>query len=153
MLKLRSGIDIVNIPYKGSPFAAQDTIAGRTEIYIDSVPAMSSHLGGDRLRIIGVTSKDRLPGFDRIPTVAEAVPGFAAVGWFALLAPAGTPPDVLARVNKDLNAVLALSEVREHLHRNGVFNGGGTVDEMQRFIRSERTLWQEAIQKAGIHPE
>ena len=126
MLKLRSGINIVNVPYKGSPFAAQDTIAGRTEIYIDSVHAMSSHLGSDRLRIMG---------------------------WFALLAPSGTPYEALARVNKDLNDILALTEVSELLRRNGVFNGGGTLDEVQRFLRSERTLWQEAIQKAGIQPE
>lgn len=153
MLKSRAGIDMLNVPYKGSPLAAQDTIAGRTDIYIDSVPAMSGHLAGGKLRIIGVTSPDRLPGFENIPTVAEAVPGFAAVGWFALLAPAGTPPDVLARVNKDINSVLAVKEVRDLLHRNGVFNGGGTIEEMQRFLRSERALWGEAIRGAGIKPE
>ena len=67
--------------------------------------------------------------------------------------PTGTPYEALVRVNKDLNDILALTEVSELLRRNGVFNGGGTLDEVQRFLRSERTLWQEAIQKAGIQPE
>ena len=153
MLKSRTGIDILNVPYKSSPFAAQDTIAGRTEIYIDSVPAMAGHIAGGTLRVIGVTSKDRLPGFENIPTVAETVPGFAPVGWFALLAPAGTPPEVLTRANKDINTVLTLKEIKERLQQSGVFNGGGSVEDMQSFLRSERALWGEAIQKAGIKPE
>lgn len=153
MLKLKAGIDLLNVPYRGSPFAANDTIAGRTEVYIDSVPAMSAHIGGDKLRIIAVTSKTRLAGYESIPTVAETVPGFAPSGWFALVAPAGTPPDVLARVNKDVNTVLALQEVKDLLRRYAVFNGGGSLEEVQAFMRAERTAWGDAVRGAGIKPE
>ena len=148
-----SGIDILNVPYRGSPFAANDTIAGRTEVYIDSVPAMSAHIGGDKLRVIAVTSKTRLAGYDSIPTVAETVPGFSPSGWFALVAPTGTPPAVLARVNKDVNTVLALQEVKDLLKRYAVFNGGGSLEEVQAFMRAERTAWGDAVRGAGIKPE
>jgi tripartite-type tricarboxylate transporter receptor subunit TctC len=153
MLKHKAGIDMLNVPFRGSPFAAQETMAGRTEVYIDSVPAMSSHIGGDKLRVLAVTSAERVPGFAAIPTVGETVPGYAAAGWFALVAPAGTPAEVLAKVNADVNAVLARPEAQELLRRSGVFNGGGTLAETQRFMRAERAWWGEAVRNAGIVAE
>jgi tripartite-type tricarboxylate transporter receptor subunit TctC len=153
LLKHRAGIDMLNIPYKGSPAAAQDTIAGQTDIYIDSVPAMAAHVSSGRLRVIAVTSPRRVPGFDSIPTVAETVAGFAAVGWFALLAPVGTPAEAIARVNRDVNAVLAQPETAQRLQQLGVFDGGGTPHQLQRFLRSEREQWQRVIRDAGIEPE
>ncbi|MCC6777563.1 MAG: tripartite tricarboxylate transporter substrate binding protein [Hyphomicrobiales bacterium] len=153
MLERKAGIDLLNVPFRGSPFAAQETMAGRTEVYIDSVPAMAAHVGGDKLRVLAVTSATRLPGFDAIPPVADTVPGYAAAGWFALVAPAGTPQDVLAKVNADVNAVLAQPDAQELLRRNGVFNGGGSLAATERFMRAERAWWGEAVRSAGIEAE
>lgn len=153
MLKGAAGIDILNVPYKGSPNAAQGTIAGDTQVYVDSVPAMAPYLRSGRLRIIAVTSQRRLPGFEAVPAVAETLPGFAAVGWFALVAPAGTAAEVVVRVNRDLNEVQAQPEVAQRVRQLGVFDGGGTPQEVDRFLRAERALWQKVIRDAGIEPE
>lgn len=153
LLKHSAGIDMLNVPYKGSPAAAQDTIAGRTEIYIDSVPAMAAHVASGRLRILGVTASRRIAGFEAIPAVAETIADFAAVGWFALLAPAGTPPEIITRVNADVNAVLAIPEIAVRMRQFGVFDGGGTPDQLDRFLRAERSRWQKVIRDAKIEPE
>jgi tripartite-type tricarboxylate transporter receptor subunit TctC len=153
LLKVRAGIDMLNVPYKGSPAAAQDTIGGRTDIFIDSVPAMSSFMEGGRLRVIAVTSKERLPGYENIPTVNETLPDFVAVGWFALVAPAGTPADVVVKMNEAITKVSTFKEIAEALRRSGMFGGGGTPKEAQEFVRAERKLWGEVIRSAGIQPE
>jgi tripartite-type tricarboxylate transporter receptor subunit TctC len=153
LFKATAGIDMLNVPYKGSPQAVQSLIAGETQVYIDSVPALAPHLAGGRLRVLGVTSPRRIAGFESIPAVAETLPGFAAVGWFALLAPAGTPGEIVLRVNQDLDAVLALPGVAQRMRELGVFEGGGSPQELDRFMREERARWQKVIREAGIEPE
>ena len=153
LFKRSAGIDMLNVPYKGSPQAVQSLIAGDTQVYFDSVPALAQHLSGGRVRVIGVTAAKRLPGFESIPAVAETLPGFIAVGWFALVAPAGTPADVVARVNADVNAVLAQPEVARRMRDLGVFDGGGSPAELDAFMRAERARWQKVVREAGIDPE
>jgi tripartite-type tricarboxylate transporter receptor subunit TctC len=153
LFKRSAGIDMLNVPYKGSPQAVQSLIAGDTQLYFDSVPALAQHIGGGRVRVIGVTAERRLPGFDSIAAVAETLPGFTAVGWFALVAPTSTPADVVARVNRDINAVLAQPEVASRMRELGVFEGGGSPAEVDAFMRAERGRWQKVVREAGIEPE
>jgi tripartite-type tricarboxylate transporter receptor subunit TctC len=153
LFKATAGIDMLNVPYKGSPQAVQSVIAGETQVYIDSVPALAPHLAGGRLRVLGVTSPRRLPGFESIPAVAETLPGFAAVGWFALLAPVGTPAEIVSQVNHDLDAVRALPDTARRMRELGVFEGGGSPQDLDRFMREERARWQKVIREAGIEPE
>jgi tripartite-type tricarboxylate transporter receptor subunit TctC len=153
LFKRSAGIDMLNVPYKGSPQAVQSLIAGDTQVYFDSVPALAQHLPGGRVRVIGVSAAKRLAGFESIPAVAETLPGFIAVGWFALVAPAGTPPDLVTRVNGDVNAVLAQPEVARRMRELGVFEGGGSPAEVDAFMRTERARWQKVTRDAGIEPE
>jgi tripartite-type tricarboxylate transporter receptor subunit TctC len=153
LFKRSAGIDMLNVPYKGSPQAVQSLIAGDTQVYFDSVPALAQHLQGGRVRVIGVSAAKRLAGFESIPAVAETLPGFIAVGWFALVAPAGTPPDLVARVNADVNSVLRQPEVARRMRELGVFEGGGTPAEVDAFMRAERARWQKVTRDAGIEPE
>jgi tripartite-type tricarboxylate transporter receptor subunit TctC len=153
LFKRSAGIDMLNVPYKGSPQAVQSLIAGDTQVYFDSVPALAQHLPGGRVRVIGVSAAKRLAGFESIPAVAETLPGFIAVGWFALVAPAGTPPDLVTRVNGDVNAVLTQPEVARRMRELGVFEGGGSPAEVDAFMRTERARWQKVTRDAGIEPE
>jgi tripartite-type tricarboxylate transporter receptor subunit TctC len=153
LFKATALIEMLNVPYKGSPQAVQSVITGETQVYVDSVPALAPHIEGGRLRVIGVTSPRRVAGFESIPAVAETLPGFSAVGWFALLAPAGTPAPLVARVNQDVNAVLAQPELARRMRELGVFEGGGSPEELDRFMRAERARWQKVIRDARIEPE
>jgi tripartite-type tricarboxylate transporter receptor subunit TctC len=153
LFKRSARIDMLNVPYKGSPQAVQSLIAGDTQVYFDSVPALAQHIPGGRVRVIGVSAGKRLTGFESIPTVAETLPGFIAVGWFALVAPAGTPPELVRRVNGDVNAVLAQPEMAHRMRELGVFEGGGTPAEVDAFMRNERARWQKVTRDAGIEPE
>jgi tripartite-type tricarboxylate transporter receptor subunit TctC len=153
MLKGSTGIDMVHVPYKGSAQAAQDTVAGQTQLYIDSIPAMAAHIQSGRLRVIGVSAPRRVAGYENIPTIAETIPGFEAVGWFAIVAPAGTPADIVARVNRDVNTVLAIPEIAARMRQFGMFDGGGSPADLDRFMKAERAKWGRVIREARIEPE
>jgi tripartite-type tricarboxylate transporter receptor subunit TctC len=153
MLKATAGINMVHVPYKGSQQAAADTVAGLTHLYIDSIPAMSSYAQSGRLRVIGVTARSRVPGFESVPTVNETLPGFEAVGWFAIVAPAGTPADVIARTNRELNTILAQPDVGQRMRGFGMFDFGGSSADLDRFMKSERSKWAKVMHEARIEPE
>ena len=153
MLKATAGINMVHVPYKGSQQAAADTVAGLTHLYIDSIPAMSSYAQSGRLRVIGVSARTRVPGFEAIPTINETLPGFEAVGWFALVAPAGTPADIIERTNRELNAILAQPEVGQRMRGFGMFDFGGSAADLDRFMKAERAKWARVMREARIEPE
>lgn len=153
MLKSAAGIDMVHVPYKGSQQAATDTVSGATQLYIDSIPAMAAHIQSGRLRVIGVTAPRRVPGFENIPAFSETLPGFEAVGWFAIVAPAGTPADIVGAMNREVNKVLAQPDVAQRMRQFGMFDYGGTPADLDRFMRAERTKWARVIREARIEPE
>lgn len=153
MLKGATGIQMVHVPYKGSPQAAQDTVAGLTDLYIDSIPAMAAHIQSGRLRVIGVSAPRRVAGFESIPAIAETIPGFEAVGWFAIVAPAGTPAGIIARMNREMNTILAMPEVVRRMRQFGMFDYGGSVVDLERFMASERVKWSRVLREAKIEPE
>ena len=153
MLKSVTGIDMLHVPYKGSPQAAQDTIAGQTQLFIDSIPTMSAFIKSGRLKVVGVSSARRMPGFEDVPAIAETIPGFEAVGWFAIVAPANTPADIIARMNKEMNSILAIPDDAQRMRQFGMFEYGGSAAELDRFMRSERSKWARVMREAKIEPE
>jgi tripartite-type tricarboxylate transporter receptor subunit TctC len=153
MLANMAGVKLVHVPYKSNAQAAAETLAGLTQIYIDGIPPMSVHMQAGRLRVIAVSSARRLSNFPEIPAVAETLPGFEFVGWFAILAPAGTPAQVVARVNTDVNAVVKLPEVANRLLGFGIYEPGGTPEQLAKFLRAERDNYARAVKAAGIEPE
>jgi tripartite-type tricarboxylate transporter receptor subunit TctC len=147
-------IDMLNIPYKGSQQAAVDAIAGRTELYIDAVPPMAPFIGTDgKLRPIAVTTAQRLPGHEDIPTAREQGVELVMQGWLAFLAPAGTPADIVERVARDVNTVLAKPDNVARLRALGTFELGGTTAAFDRFVKEERAQWSHVVQAAKIERE
>lgn len=147
-------IDMLNIPYKGSQQAATDTIAGRTEVYIDAVPPMAPLIGTDaRLRPIAVTTNRRIPGHEEIPTAKEQGVDLVMQGWMAFMAPAGMPLAIVERVARDTNTVLARPEIVAKLRTLGTFELGGTTAALDSFIKDERAKWGKVVQAAKIERE
>jgi tripartite-type tricarboxylate transporter receptor subunit TctC len=143
--------DAVHVPYAGSPPAARSLAAGETQALLSTAPALLPLVQGGKVKLIAVTSAQRLDGMKNIATVAEAgYPGFEALAWNGLFAPAGTPPEVVARINADVNEVLHDPAVRDALNAQGLIVGGGSAAEFKAFIDAEARKWGAIIRKVGI---
>jgi tripartite-type tricarboxylate transporter receptor subunit TctC len=154
MLKVTAGVQVTQVPYTSSSAAVQDTVAGRTQYTVMGIPSVINLVKDGRLRPIAVTSAKRLPGLESIPTLAETLPGFAYVGWFALVAPTGTPADVVSKINRDLGQVLADPENAQRLRDLGIYtDGAGTPESTGQFFASERERWAQVIKGIGMQPE
>ena len=154
MLKVSAGVQVTQVPYTSSSAAIQDTVAGRTQYTVMGIPAVVNLVKDGRLRPIAVSSAKRLPGLESIPTLAETLPGFAYVGWFALVAPTGTPADVIGKINRDLTQILSDSENVQRLRDLGIYtDGAGTPESTGQFFASERERWAQVIKGIGMLPE
>lgn len=152
-LNQASGTGLIHVPYKGSQQAAQDTASGQTQIYIDAVPPMVPWLTGNRLRAVAVTGRNRLPGYESVPTALEQGLDLVMQGWVGVLAPTGTPREVIERVNRDINAVLARPDIAARLRSLGTYELGGSRADFERFIGEEHRLWDRVVQAARIERE
>jgi tripartite-type tricarboxylate transporter receptor subunit TctC len=153
LLKSQANIDLRFIPYPGAAAALRDVLGGRISMMIESPSAIPNAFEGGDLRAIAVTAPSRLPSFPHVPTVSETIPGFVAVGWFALLAPAGTPDAIVSKVSRDLNDVLTQPDVLKRFEGLGVFSRPTSPDETTQFIRRERDTWRPVIKGAGLVAE
>ena len=150
---LATGIKALQVPYNGATPAIQDTVGGRTQIVFLSSAALAPFIKRGDLRPIAVTVGKRVTGLDGVPALAETYPGFDYSGWFAVLAPAGTPKDVIARVNRDINQVLADPEVAQRLRDLGVVPEPGSPEALNEFLAAERTRWTKLVKDIGLQPE
>jgi tripartite-type tricarboxylate transporter receptor subunit TctC len=151
LFKSVAGIDAVHVPYAGSPPAGTSLAAGETQALFTVAPALLPLVQGGRVKLIAATSAQRTESMKNLPTVAESgYPGFEALAWNGLFAPAGTPADVVARINADVNAALKDPAVREAMTRQGLIVGGGSAAEFKAFIDSEGKTWGAIIKKVGI---
>jgi tripartite-type tricarboxylate transporter receptor subunit TctC len=151
LFKNMAKVNLTTVPYKGSAPAITDLIGGQIQVMFTTVASAAALIEGGQLRALAVTSAERSPAFPQLPTVAEAgVPGYAAESWYGLFAPAGTPADVIARLNK--SAALAVQS--EAFKKLGVNEGLVTVarppEELDRYVRGEEERWRKVIQDAGI---
>ena len=153
MLNIRSGADLLHVPYNGAA-GVQDTIAGRTQMTMQGIPAVANPARRGQLRAIAVSSARRLPGLEDVPTMAETYPGFVYVGWFALVAPSGTPADAVRRLNRELDTALSQADIVQKLRAMGIYpDGAGTPEQMDEFLKSERARWSKTVKDIGIEPE
>jgi len=152
LLKLRAGIDMVHIPYKGGGPAIADTLGGQVPIAIVSMPAAISHVRAGKLRALGVTTLKRNPGAPEIPTVAEALnmPDYEVDSWYALFAPAKTPPAIVARMQQAIVRTIQLPDVKQKLLEQGGDTVGSTPEELDRVVKVELRKWAEVIRDAKI---
>lgn len=152
-LNLATGMKALQVPYNGAAPMIQDTIGGRTQIVLLSSASVVPFIKRGDLRPIAVTASKRVTGLEDVPTLAETYPGFEYVGWFALLAPTGTPKDIVARVNKDVNTVLADPELVQRLQDLGLIIDAGSPQMLNDFLAAERARWSKLIKEIGLQPE
>jgi tripartite-type tricarboxylate transporter receptor subunit TctC len=154
MLNQTAGMRLLQVPYNGVAPAIQDTIAGRTQVLLVSSAALLPFIKRGDLRPLAVSAGKRVRGLDEVPTLAETYAGFEYVGWFALLAPAGTPSTVILKANRDMDKVLADPDVAQRLFDLGLVNeGAGTIENLNDFLRAERERWAKLAKDIGLQPE
>jgi tripartite-type tricarboxylate transporter receptor subunit TctC len=153
LVKLRTGIDIVHVPYKGGGPAVADTLGGQVPLLIVTMPAAISHVRAGKLRALAVTTIRRNPGAPEIPTVAEAlnIPDYEVDSWYAMFAPAKTPPAIVARMQKEIARTIQLPDVKQKLLEQGGDTVGSTPEELDRVVRRELRRWAEVIRDAKIN--
>jgi len=152
--KLKAGIDIQHVPYKGTAPALQDLLGGQIAFIITGLPPVLPQVKSGKLRILGVASAQRLKQFPDIPTIAESgVPGYEATQWYGILAPAATPKDVVAKLNRDVVNALKDPSVADKLAAEGANPVGDSPGEFAAFIRNEIDLWGKVIRATGAKVE
>jgi tripartite-type tricarboxylate transporter receptor subunit TctC len=149
--KQRAGIRILHVPYKGSPPAMLDLIAGTVQVGLDTVTVTQPHVRAERLRLIAAGTRERLPAFPDTPTIAESgYPGFEAVAWIALSAPKGTPRALRERINAEVGRALADPEFAARMRAIGAQPRPSTVDDFGRFLAAEQTRWRTLVERSGV---
>lgn len=152
--KVLAGVDATHVPYKGSGPSITDLIGGQVQYTLDTPPAVLAQVKAGKLRALAVATRQRLASAPEVPTFEEAgLRGFNAGTWFGLLAPAGTPPDVIARVQRETAAALAAPDLAKEFAARGIVPGGGSSAEFGRFIASEVDKWRDLAGKVGITPQ
>ncbi len=153
-LKLAAGIDVQHVPYKGTPEAIGDTIAGRVCCYWAPLNAALPHVNGGKAVALAVSSAQRSPLLPNVPSVAEqGYPGFDYTLWVGLWGPAKMPADVAAKINKDVNAALASPDLRERLTKLGTVPGNLTIPQFTEFVKKEISETGAILKAAGIKPQ
>ena len=152
LLKMQLGLDLVHLPYQGVGPAMKDLLGGRLQLMLAQVPSALPQIQAGKLRPLGVASSAPLAQLPNVPTIAAAagIPGYEAVSWYALMAPAGTPHEIINRIQADVAKVLQFPEVRERLAKMGAEPSGETPAQLAARIKAEYDRWGEVVRKANI---
>jgi tripartite-type tricarboxylate transporter receptor subunit TctC len=154
LFKSMAGVNLLHVPYKGTGQALTDLVGGQVDLMFAPAQTVMTYVQSGRLRALAATGAKRSEMLPQLPTVAESgLPGYAAVGWFGLLAPVATPRAVVAKISADANRVLALREVREKMIALGSEPSGDTPEEFTRFIREDQAKWAKLMREQGIKAE
>ncbi len=150
-LKIRAGIDMPHIGYKGGGQALTDLLGGQIQMLITALPTVDSFIRQGRLKALAFTSAKRVPGLPDVPTLAEAgLAGFDISSWYGILAPAGTPQDVIRRLNADIVKILGQKDVRDRFTALGTELVGDTPAQFAKAIREDTVRWAQVVQAANI---
>jgi tripartite-type tricarboxylate transporter receptor subunit TctC len=150
----RAKIELNQVAYASVSVAVQDTVGGHTDAVMADLPATVQLIKSGRLRVLAVTTSKRLAGFETVPTLSESLPGLEMIGWFGIVAPAGTPAGIVQRANHDINALLAEPEFSERILAIGPLpDSGMSPDQFTAFLRAEHTRWAAATKEIGVLPE
>ena len=150
LLKSMAGIDVVHVPYKGSTPALTDVIGGQVALMSVNMPPAVPHVKAGKLRALAVTTRMRSPSMPDLPTVGESLAGYETVAWFGVLAPAGTPKDVVNRLSTEIGRIARSAEMRERLAGMGAEPVGGTPDEFAAVMARDIAKWTTLAKSVGI---
>lgn len=151
LFKSSTGLNMTHVPYKGSAPTLADLVAGQIQVVIDNMPPYLPHVQSGKIRALAVTTAQRSAAAPELPTMQEAgVTGYEAGSWFGLLAPAGSPRDVIGKLSAETARILRLPDVKARLSALGAEPVGGTPGEFAAFIRSEQAKWRQVIRQADI---
>lgn len=154
LFKSMTGTDMVHIPFKGAAPAITDVLAGRSQMIFATALSVKAHLDANRLRPLGVTTLERMKTMPQLPTIAESgVPGFEASTWHGMVAVAGTPRAVQAKLNSEVNAVLKDPQVNKFLVGQGAIVRGGTAEQFAAHIKAEIPKWAKVIKDSGARAD
>ena len=150
LFKSMAGVNITHVPYKGAPQAVTDVLGGHMNMMFNSIAPVLQHIKAGRVRLLGVASARRSPQLPDTPTISEAgVPGFEAVNWFGLFAPAGTPKSIIARLNDALVKVVRAPELRAQFETQGSDPVGSSPEEFAAFIRRDMAMYARVVKVSG----
>lgn len=152
LFKAMTGVDMLHIPYKGSAPAVTDLIAGQANLMFDNLPSSIAYIKSGRLRAIAVTTLKRSPALPDVPTINESgVPGFEASSWFGVLAPAGTPKEIVNRLHDEIVKALHTPRLKNSLLSQGAEPIGDTPEEFADYISAEIAKWAKVVKQSGAH--
>jgi tripartite-type tricarboxylate transporter receptor subunit TctC len=154
LFKTEAGIRIVHVPYKGVAQALPEIMSGKVQIAFNTIPAFLPHVKAGRLKALMITASSRSPLLPEVPTAPEAgLPGVLGTGWHAVVAPAGTPRDIVGKLNQTLVATVAAPEVRNALVAQGAQPVGGSPEELRAFMQDEAKKWARVIEASGARAD
>jgi tripartite-type tricarboxylate transporter receptor subunit TctC len=153
LFKVMTGTELLHVPYKGAGPALVDLIGGQVHVMFDNMPSSIEHIKGGKLRALGVTTSKRSPALPDVPAVAETVPGYEASAWFGMGAPKGTPPEVIAKLNREINEALADPKVKARLAELGGTPIGGSAADFGALHTMETAKWAKVVKTSGAKVE
>src|SRR5580692_5179166 len=153
LFKAMTGLNLIHVPYRGSTPAVTDMLAGNVQLMFDVTPTALPQVKAGKLRALAVTTKERIAALPELPSLSEFLPGYEAEGWLGMGAPTGTPKDIIATLNKQINDALADATVKQRLNDIGVIVRGGSPADFGNFCASETAKWGKVIRDAGIKPD
>jgi tripartite-type tricarboxylate transporter receptor subunit TctC len=154
LFKTTAGINVVHVPYKGSTPGVVATVSGETSLMFTGIASALAHIKAGRLRALSVNGPKRSSALPEVPTASESgLPGFEVDFWIGILAPAGTPRAIVARLNSEVNRILAQDDVKERLVTLGTDPVGGTSEQFAAVIKADVVKWAKAIKASGAKPE
>lgn len=154
LFKQESGTNMVHVPYKGSSGALNDIIAGHVQASVVSVQSATAFVQAGKMRMLGVMSRERAPTFPQVPTLAESgYPNLQVETWYGVMAPAGTPPAIVSKMNAEINQLLTQADVKEAMAKQGLDPAGGKPERLETLVRNELKQWSQVVTRGKIVAE
>ncbi len=153
LFNFMTGIDAVQVPYKGSAPGVTDLLAGNVQFMFNALPSMLQHIQAGKLRALGTSGAKRAPQLPDIPLIKDAVPGYEVTTWYSFVAPAGTPAAVVERLNREISAIVEAPEMKEKLRGQGLEADAMKPEELGRHFQAESAKWARVIRDARIQAE
>jgi tripartite-type tricarboxylate transporter receptor subunit TctC len=153
LLAFMSGFKFLNVPYKGNGPVTTDLTGGRLDLGVTAYTSVAGLVESGRLKVLGITNPTRDPALPNYPTIGETVKGYAAPGWFGFVAPAGTPPDIVKKLNDEINRAIKLPEVQKSMATLGLIPQTGSPEDFGRIIRADNEKFAKLVKDIGYQPQ